>query len=67
MTRSHSLRRSWCPGALRPTPTPVTLVAESGLYGLVLDGTARDAIAGAPFPIEAAAATLQNFIAARSP
>jgi hypothetical protein len=48
-------------------PTPVTLVAESGLYGLVLDGTARDAIAGAPFPIEAAAAVLQNFIAARSP
>ncbi|MGO9007149.1 MAG: precorrin-3B synthase [Beijerinckiaceae bacterium] len=54
-------------GCAHPQHAPVTLVAASGLYSLVIDGTAQDATAGAPFPIEAAAAVLQNFIAARSP
>ncbi len=54
-------------GCAHPEPAPVTLVAASGLYGLVIGGTAQDAIVGAPFPIEAAADVLQTFIAARSP
>jgi precorrin-3B synthase len=54
-------------GCAHPQHAPLTLVAASGLYGLVIGGTAQDALTGAPFPIEAAAAVLQNFIAARSP
>jgi precorrin-3B synthase len=54
-------------GCAHPAHAPVTLVAASGLYGLVIGGTAQDAIAGAPFPIEAAASVLQNLIAARLP
>jgi len=46
---------------------PVTLVADSGLYGLVIDGKAQDACFGPRFPIEAAESVVQSFLAGRSP
>jgi precorrin-3B synthase len=45
---------------------PVTLVAASGLYGLVLGGTAQDEISAAPITIAAAEAALQRLIANHS-